>query len=122
MRPRAAARISQLAKSMSAFVGPLPTHGPWTAVGLSRAQFALILGASIGVFLLLGGPVWTHLRGDHFARITVSYGLILPGVALAMRRRHPFPIGRALAASALIGLVKLVVTAALLAIIAIAVR
>ena len=106
----------------SALVGPLPVTGPWTTVGLSRAQFFGILTLSVVVFVLLDGPVWNHLRGSHFTRIAVSYTLIVPAVGLALRHDRPFPFGRALAASALIALVKLVVTAVLLALIAIAIR
>ena len=95
--------------------GPLPTLGVWTAVGLTRGQFFAILGFSVACFALVGGPVWEHARGAHFVRITVSYGVILPAVALALSRERPFPTGRVFAASALIALAKLVVTALLLA-------
>ncbi len=95
-------------------VGPLPTHGLWTAVGLTRGQFFAILGVAVGCFVLLGGPVWVHPRGEHLARIALSYAVIPPAVAWALRRQRPFPVGRAVAASALIALVKLVATTLLL--------
>jgi hypothetical protein len=51
------------------FISGLPEHGIWTAVGLSRGQFFGILLVSIGLFLLVGGPLWMHLREGHFARL-----------------------------------------------------
>ena len=89
-------------------VGPLPTTGPWTAVGLTRAEFFAILGLSVLGFVVIGGPVWRQPHGSHFVRIVASYGLIVPIVALVLRREHPFPAGRVLAASALLALAKLV--------------
>ncbi len=103
-------------------VGPLPTHGPWTAVGLDRGWFFGILATAIACFVLIGGPVWRNPHGDHFVRITLSYAVIVPMVAFAFRRRRPFPVGLAIAAIATIALVKLVVTAGLLAAVALAGR
>jgi hypothetical protein len=105
---------------MASLVGPLPTRGPWTAVGLTRGQFLAVLGLSIACFALLGGPVWGHAHGEHFARIGVSYALIPVAVAWIVRRERPFPVGRWLAASAVIALVKLVATALLLVLVALA--
>jgi hypothetical protein len=104
------------------FIGPLPTRGPWTAVGLPRGSFLAILVLSVAAFALIGGPVWRDVHGDHFARIALSYALIVPLVGIAFRRVRPFPLGTAFAAVVLIALVKLVVTAALLALLAIAAR
>ena len=104
------------------FFGPLPSRGPWSAVGLTRLQFFVILGLSVACFMLIGGPVWRPARGEHFLRIGLSYALIPPAVALAFRHEHPFPIARTLAASAVIALVKLVVTALLLAAFTLAIR
>jgi hypothetical protein len=92
-------------------VGPLPVRGPWTAVGLSRGQFLAILAVAIAAFVLIGGPVWRDVHGDHFARIALSYAVIVPLVGLALRRQRPFPVGQAVAAIATIALVKLVATA-----------
>ena len=103
-------------------VGPLPTEGLWTAVGLRRGTFLGILAVAVGCFVLVGGPVWRDPHGDHFARITLSYAVIVPLVGLAFRRHRPFPIGQATAAIALIALVKLVVTAVLLALVTLASR
>jgi hypothetical protein len=99
-------------------IGPLPTTGPWTAVGLTRGWFFAILALSVLGFVAIGGPVWLHPREGHFVRITASYLMILPLVGLALRRERPFPLGRMLAASAMIALAKLIVTALLLAAIA----
>ena len=101
-------------------VGPLPTYGPWSAVGLPRGQFFAILAIAVGCFVLLGGPVWRDVHGDHFARIAVSYAVIVPLVAVAFRHRRPFPVGLAVAAIAIIALAKLVVTAVLLGLVALA--
>ena len=105
-----------------ALVGPLPTRGPWSAVGLSRGWFLATLAIATGCFLLIGGPVWRNPHGDHFLRIVLSYAIIVPLVALAFVRRRPFPVGSVLAAIAVIALVKLVVTAGLLGAIALAGR
>jgi hypothetical protein len=86
----------------------------WTAVGLTRAQFATILALSIGLFLVVGGPVWRHLREPHLTRIGVGYGVIPAAVAVALYRNHglrPLPL---LGGSVVIALVKLVATAGLL--------
>jgi hypothetical protein len=104
------------------FIGPLPTTGPWTAVGLSRTEFLTILGLSVVGFVVIGGPVWRQPQAGHFGRIVLSYGLIVPLVAVVLRREHPYPTGRVLAASALIALAKLIVTTLLLAAIALATR
>jgi hypothetical protein len=103
-------------------VGPLPVRGPWTAVGLSRGQFLAILTVAILAFAFIGGPVWRDVRGDHFARIVLSYAAIVPLVGLALRDRRPFPLGQAVAAVATIALVKLVATAVLLGVLALNAR
>jgi hypothetical protein len=96
------------------FIGPLPTRGPWTAVGLGSGPFFAILGLSALCFALVPTPVWADPHGEHFWRLTLSYALIPAAVAIALRTERPFPIGRWVAASALLALVKLVVTALLL--------
>lgn len=83
-------------------------------MGLTATQFWVILGLATLCFALAGGPVWRDPRGEHFWRLTLSYLLIPLAVAVAMRRTRPFPLGRFLAASMLVALVKLVVTALLL--------
>jgi hypothetical protein len=105
-----------------AFVGPIPTRGPWSAVGLSRGWFFATLAIATGCFLLIGGPVWRDPHGDHFPRIVLSYAIIVPLVVLAFARRRPFPVGSVLAAIGVIALVKLVLTAGLLGVIALAGR
>jgi hypothetical protein len=96
------------------FFGPLPTRGPWTAVGLGAGGFFGILALAVLAFALVGGPVWADPRGAHFVRLAVSYALIPLAVAFVLRRERPFPLGRVVAASALLALVKLVLTALLL--------
>jgi hypothetical protein len=103
-------------------VGPLPTRGLWTAVGLRRGPFFTILAIAVLSFVVIGGPVWRDPHGDHLARVALSYVIIVPLVGFAFRRRRPFPTGQALAAIAVIALVKLVVTAVLLALVALASR
>jgi hypothetical protein len=100
----------------------MPTRGPWTGVGLSRGWFFATLAIATGCFLMIGGPVWRDPHGDHFLRIVLSYAIIVPLVALAFARRRPFPIGSVLAAIGVIALVKLVLTAGLLGVIALAGR
>ena len=91
---------------------PLPVRGPWTAVALSRGEFLGVLGASLVVFAVLGGPVWTHVRDAHFLRITVSYAVIPILVASVQWRSGSLRPGVFLGATALLAATKLVVTAA----------
>lgn len=100
-------------RSSSPWLGPLPTRGPWTAVALSRAEFLGVLAASVLVFLVLGGPVWTHLRDSHFLRITVSYAVIPLLVAAVQWRSGTLRPGVFLGATALLAAAKLVLTAGL---------
>ena len=95
------------------FFGPLPTMGPWNAVGLSRGQFLGVLTMSLAVFVLVGGPLWAHLRDSHFERITASYAVIPLLVALAQWRAGTLRPGLFLGASALLCALKLVLTAGL---------
>jgi hypothetical protein len=94
--------------------GAFPERGVWTAIGLGRGQFLAILALATAFFLFVGGPVWAHLHEDHFARITVSYGVIPLATALALHRNGNLRLGLCLGASLLIALLKLLVTAALL--------
>ena len=93
------------------FFGPLPTRGMWTAVGLTRGQFFFILTVSIVLFLFLDGPLWLHTHDSHFWRIGWSYLAILPMVWVALYRNGKAGVGMIMAASVVVGLVKLVVTA-----------
>ena len=95
-------------------------RGPWTAVGLSRGWFFAILALSLVGFVFIGGPIWMDPRGRHFGRITMSYLVIPAATAVAFRRHRPFPFGRFVAATAMLSLIKLVVTAALLAVVVLA--
>jgi hypothetical protein len=99
--------------SQTRFLGPLPTTGPWNAVGLSRGQFLGILLVSLAVFLFLGGPVWAHLRDSHFTRVGVSYAVIPLLVSIAQWRSGTLRPGLFLGASALLTAAKLVLTAGL---------
>lgn len=92
---------------------PFPTKGIWTAVGMSRTAFFVILTGSIGLYLLWGGPLWSHLGQDDFERIVVSYAAIPIAVAVALAREKTLGIANFLGASFMIGVLKLVVTALL---------
>ena len=96
------------------FVGALPEHGPWTAVGLTRRQFGAILAVSIALFVFVGGPVWRHVHEGHLPRVAVSYAVIPAAVAVVLHRTGELRPARLVAASAVLALVKLVITAALL--------
>jgi hypothetical protein len=96
------------------FLGALPDRGPWSAVGLRRGQFLAILAVAVTVFVFLGGPVWAHVHDRHFARLAVSYGVIPPLAAVALRRNGALAPASLLGATLVIALVKLVVTAGLL--------
>lgn len=102
------------------FFGALPERGLWTAVGLTRKQFAAILGLSVGLFVFVGGPLWAHLHDGHLARLAVSYGMIPPAVVLAFHRNGSVRLPLVLGASAVIALVKLLVTAGLMVVVALA--
>jgi hypothetical protein len=95
-------------------------RGLWTAVGLTRAQFCGILLLSVTLFVFVDGPLWAHVRDGHLTRIGVSYGVIPPAVAGALYWNRGLRPGVLLGASAVIGLVKLVLTAGLLVAIALA--
>ncbi len=121
-RPGAAAATTAVVAEQIAprFFGALPERGPWTTVGLGRGQFAAILGLSVVLFVFVGGPVWAHVHDHHFVRIAVSYGAIVPATAIALQRngraRWPLVLG----ASGVIAAVKLILTAALLVLFALA--
>jgi hypothetical protein len=109
-----------MAKDHGAFIGGLPERGIWTPLELGRGQFFAILGLSLVVFAFAGGPVWRHLRDGHTLRIAGSYGIILPLVWAARRRNGAAGVGGTLVASAVIAAIKLVLTAGLLVLLALA--
>lgn len=93
---------------------PLPVHGIWDSLDLSRLQFFVILVASVAVFVFIGGPVWSHARESHFWRLGISYAVIPLLVGLAQwRNRRPSWMGLFLGTT-VISLIKLVLTASLL--------
>lgn len=102
------------------FFGALPERGPWTAVGLTRVQFLVILGLSVALFLFVGGPVWMHVRDGHTARIAVSYGVIPVAATVALGWNRAATPGRVVGATVIIGLLKLLLTALLLVVLALA--
>jgi len=100
--------------------GALPTHGIWTSFGLGRGQFLATLGVAVALFVIVDGPLWDHLRDAHLRRIVVSYAVIPLAVGLALARNRAFGWRALVGASAVLALLKLVITAALLALLAIA--
>ena len=72
------------------------------------------------LFAFVDGPVWRHVHAPHFWRITVSYTAIPATVAAALVWNRTPRVGLFLGASAVLALVKLVVTAALLVALALA--
>jgi hypothetical protein len=103
---------------MASLFGPLPIAGPWTALGLRRGQFLGILAFSVGLFVVVGGPIWNHLHDGHTWRLGVSYSAIPPAVVCALQCNRSLRFGRALVASGVLALLKLVVTAGLMVLIA----
>jgi hypothetical protein len=103
-----------------AFFGPLPTRGIWTALDLTRGQFLFVLLLSIALFVFVDGPLWTHAHESHFLRITVSYLAIPPAVALALHRNGKLRLVILVVASAVLSLLKLVLTAVILVVIGMA--
>lgn len=102
------------------FFGAFPVDGIWTSLGLGRVQFFAILGVSLAGFLFIDGPVWRHVHAPHFWRITLSYGAIVPAVGTALVWNRTPRLTLLVGASAVIALVKLVVTAGLLVVLALA--
>lgn len=100
--------------------GPLPTHGIWTALELTRSQFFLILTLSVGSFLFIRGPLWLHAHESHFWRLNLSYAVIPVAVAVALYRNGKARLAPIIVASVVIALVKLVITAVLLVMIGVA--
>ena len=101
-------------------IAPFPEHGIWTRLGLGRGQFLGILALSIVLFLLVGGPVWLHVHDEHFRRIALSYGIIPLAVGAALWRNRALRPGLLVGGSAVIAGLKLVITAGLLLVLAIA--
>lgn len=91
----------------------IPQKGIWDVVGLSRAQFFIILVVSIGLFLFIGGPAWSSLRNSHTLRILGSY-LAIPVLVLAAQWKNGAMGFRPwVEASMLLALIKLMATAIL---------
>ena len=92
---------------------PFPTTGIWTAIGLGRLAFFVILVGSTLLYLFWDGPLWTHLGEDDFVRIVVSYTVIPIAVAIELLRTRRFKISTFLVASGVIASLKLLATAML---------
>lgn len=92
----------------------------WTAVELTRGQFVSILGLSVLLFVFVGGPLWNHLHDSHFARLAVSYAAIPLAVGVALYRNGACRLPLIVGASALIAVVKLLLTAGLMVVLALA--
>ncbi len=104
----------------SQFLGAFPNDGIWTSLGLGRIQFFAILTAALALFTFVDGPVWQHVHAPHFWRITVSYTAIPIAVTAALAwNRTPRP-ALLLGATAVLALIKLVLTAGLLVALALA--
>jgi hypothetical protein len=97
-----------------AFFGSLPTHGIWNAVDLTRDQFLVILALSVALFIFIDGPLWSHAHESHFRRIVLSYLAIPAAVAVALFRNQKLRFAPLIVGSAVISLVKLVLTAVVL--------
>ena len=97
----------------SRLFAPLPAHGPWTPLHLSRAQFLTILGGACAVYAFTGGPLWRHIGENDFVRIVTSYTVIPIAVAVALRRNGALRFTGWLAASGVLAALKLVLTALL---------
>jgi hypothetical protein len=97
--------------SRSSFFGSFPRRGVWTALGLTRMEFFVILLVSVALFSIVDGPIWQHPAGNHFRRITTSY-LAIPLLILANQlTRKKFDLATLLGGSIVIGVIKLVLTA-----------
>lgn len=83
---------------------------------MTRGWFLGILVASVVAFLLIDGPAWRPAHAGHFRRIVLSYAVIPLGVAAAFGHAWRGRVGQMLVATAVLALVKLVLTAGLLAV------
>ena len=92
---------------------PLPVHGPWTPLHLSRAQFLSILAGACLVYAFTGGPLWRHLGESDFLRIVTSYAVIPLAVAGALQRNRALRFTGWLVASGVLAALKLLFTAVL---------
>jgi hypothetical protein len=104
----------RVSEAKERFFGTLPIDGVWTSVGLTRNQFLGIVLLSTMLFVFVDGPLWNHLRHSHFARIVYSYAMIPGAVAIALRLNGKLRWGLLIAASVVVGLVKLLLTAVVL--------
>jgi hypothetical protein len=107
-------------KDQGRLLGSCPKDGIWTAVGMSRGQFLGVIALSTALFMFIDGPVWQHLRDSHLSRIIWSYMMIPPAVAGALYLNGKRSLGLLVAASVVVGLVKLVLTAVILVLIGLA--
>lgn len=96
------------------FFGSFPVDGVWSSVGLTRGQFLWVIGLSTLLFLYIEGPLWDHLRDSHLARIAYSYAFIPPAVGVALGYNGQLRWTLLAAATVVIGLVKLLLTAVML--------
>ncbi len=109
-----------MAEHNGTFIGGFPERGIWTPLDLGRGQFFAILGLSLLVFVVAGGPVWRHVTDPHTVRIATSYGIIPPAVWAARRRNGASGALGIVVASAVLAAIKLVLTAGLLVVLALA--
>jgi hypothetical protein len=100
--------------------GSFPKDGIWTSLGLTRGQFLGVITGATVLFVFIDGPVWTHLHTSHLARIVWSYLMIPPAVAGLLYLNGKLRLGLFIAGSVVISLVKLVLTAVILVLIALA--
>jgi len=79
--------------------------------GLNTSVLALILGATILVFLFWGGPLWSAPTGaSHVGRIVMSYVAAIPMVAMALRLQHRWNRVKFFSATALLWGAKVVLS------------
>jgi hypothetical protein len=95
------------------FFGPLPSHGVWTALGLTRGQFFAILALACLIYVFFPGPLWLHLGRDDFARIVASYAVIPIAIALALYRNGSVDLASFVGGTATVAVLKLLITAGL---------
>jgi len=100
-------------KPTSSTFEPFPTRGVWTAIGLSRTAFFVILLGASAIYVLWDGPLWSRLGRDDFGRIVVSYSIIPIAVLVGLARNGTLRLATFVTATGVIAALKLVLTAAL---------
>lgn len=89
-----------------------PNSSGALGTGLSAPVLAALFGISVLAFLLWDGPLWlAPVDRTHTGRLALSYGIVMPGVALAQALARSFSWSRWISAVGVVWGAKMLVTA-----------